>query len=130
MAAAQDVHVQMRNGFARVGPIVHNQPIPGLRQAEFPGHLGCLQHEMPKHRLILSSRLGDSGNRFLRNNQHVNRRSGLNVAERDYQVVLVNNLRGNLARDDFFEQRHTNAFYRTTKPREGEPPSTLRHSRR
>ena len=86
-----------------IAAIVDHQPIAVLLQAQLRGDFGGLQQKMPEQRLVSRASLRDAGNGLFRHDERVNRRLRIDVAERQHDVVLVNNLRRNLARDDFFK---------------------------
>ena len=96
--------MQMRHSFAGVRTVVENQPKTTLFEAEFVCHLTRLEHQVAEDLVIARSCLGDAGNGFLGNQQYVRGRLRFDVAKGDDEIVFVNNLRGDFARDDFLEQ--------------------------
>ena len=61
---------------------------------------------MPEKILIRVRRLGDAWDGLLGDHQHMHGCLWVDILEGKDAVILVHNVRGNLARDDFFEQRH------------------------
>lgn len=96
--------MQMRHGFAGVRAVVEDEPKTILREAEFLRDLARLEHQVAENLVIFSRRFGDAGNGFLRNQQNVRRGLRVDVAKGDDEVVFINDLRRDFARDDFFKQ--------------------------
>ena len=104
MAAADDVTVEMRDGFAGVGAVVEHEPETVLGQPELLRDFRRLDQEMAEDLMIVGLRLGDPRDRLFRNDQDVDGRLRFDVMERNDLVVFVNNFRGDFPRDEFFEQ--------------------------
>lgn len=102
--------MEVRHGFTGIGPVIDNQSISGLRKSKFSGHLCRLEEQVSQNLVIPGFGISDPRDRLLRNDQHVSRRLGFDVAESDYFVIFVNDRRGDFARDDFFEQRLAHGF--------------------
>lgn len=96
--------MQMRHGFAGVRAVVEDEPKTILREAQFLRDFARLEHQVAENLVILRRRFGDAGNGFLRDQQNVRRGLRVDVAKRDDEVVFINNLRRDFARDDFFKQ--------------------------
>ena len=56
--------------------------------------------------MILRLRFGNARDGFLRDDENVRGSLRVNVVEGQYEVVLVNDVRGYFAGNNFFEQRH------------------------
>lgn len=98
--------MQMRDGFTGVRAIVDDEPIAAVFQAQFRGDLPSLEHQIAQDFFILWTRVGNAGDMFLWDNEHMRGRVRLDVAKGQHEVVFIDNVRGNLAGDDFFEQGH------------------------
>ena len=97
--------MQMRNGFPAVRPVVYYQTIAGFGKAEFFGDFGCFEKQMAEQFVIVGRSFGDSRDVFLRNNQDMDGRFGVDVAEGEHKVVFVNDVGGDFAVDDLLEDR-------------------------
>src|ERR1041385_2369744 len=64
---------------------------------------------MAQNLVIVGRCLSNPGNRFLRHDQHVTRRLRFDIVESQDQIILINNLCRDFARDDFLEQRLAHA---------------------
>ena len=98
--------MKVRDGFAGVGAIVDDKAEAGFAEAEFAGDFGGFEQKMAERFFILRLCGGNVGDWLLRDDEHVRGGLGRNVAKGDDEVVLVNDVRGDLARDDFFEESH------------------------
>ena len=96
--------MQMRHGFARIWPVVEDEPETIFGKAKLFRDLGSLDEKMTQHLVIIRMRFGKARDRFLGNNQDVNGRLRFHVMKRNHLLVLINDLRGNFARDDFFKK--------------------------
>ena len=96
--------MQVRHGFATVCPVVEDETIAGLFEAQFLRDFSSLEQQMTERLMIGGRGLGDARDGFLRNDQDVSRCFGRDVVERDHEVVFINDLRRDFARDDFFKQ--------------------------
>ena len=105
LAAAEQVDVKVRNGFSAVGTVVDHDAITG-GEIELAGQVGCGEQQVAEQGLVGERRLVDPGNGFLGYDQNMNGRLRLNVVNGDAVLVLVGDLGGDFASDDFFEERH------------------------
>ena len=90
--------MQMRNGLARVRPIVHDDPKTALLQL-------FLRHNIPNHSMDLAQELQvaivemhDRLDVLFRNDKHVRGRSGMHIPERDHVFGFMDDGRGNFLR--------------------------------
>ena len=104
MSPAQDVTMQVRHRFASVGAVVDDQSIAAFFQPQPRRDVAGFEQQMAKHTMVFRGRFGDTGNRFLRHKQHMHRGLRFDVAECQQQIVLVNNVGRDFARDDFFKE--------------------------
>ena len=106
LAPAENVTMQMRNRFASVRAVIDHKTITAFLQAGFLRDFSCLQQNMSEHFVVARLRLGNSRDHLFRNNQNMHGRAGFDVAQRENQIVFVNNLRRDLSRDYFLKQSH------------------------
>lgn len=103
MTTAEDVAVQMGDGFPAIRPVVDHQPVAVRFQTQFRRHFSSFQEQMPEQAMVLRGGFGDARDGLSRDKQDVCRGLGFDVAKSDDQVVFVNDVGRNLASDDFFE---------------------------
>jgi len=96
--------VQVRHGFAGVGAVVDYKTVTAFLQAKFVRNLGGLQQKVAEDLMVFRSGFGQARNGLLGNDQNVRRRLRFDVAEREHQIVFINNGRRNFAGDDFFKK--------------------------
>ena len=97
------MNVQVRYGFAAVTTIVDYNAVAGFSDTEFFRERGGREQQMPEQRLIGDGGFAESGQVFLWDHEHVDRRLRVDVVNGDAKLVLVRELRRNLAIDDFLE---------------------------
>ena len=105
-AAAEDVAMEVRDGFAGVGAVVDDEAKTGFVEAEFSRYFGGFEQQMAEGLFVLRLRGSDVRDGFFWDDEHVRRRLGRDVAKGEDEFIFVNDVRGNLARDDFFEESH------------------------
>ena len=100
--------MKMGYRFSPVLSVVDHEPEPILDRIEtlLRRDLSRNEEEMTKQSLIGCLRLAYPGNGLLGNHENMSRSLGGNVVEREGFVILVDNIRRNLSRDDLFEQGH------------------------
>src|SRR5258708_3565795 len=95
----------MRHGLAAVAAVVDHDAITGFGDAEFPGQSGGGQQQVAEGGLVGGGRFTDAGNELLRDDEHMHRRLRIDVVDGEAELVLVRELRRNLAVDDLLENR-------------------------
>lgn len=100
--------MQMRHALATIRTVVDHEPkaFVGRIDAQFLGDFLRRQKQMTKNGLIVRLRFADTRNEALGDDENVGWRLRIDVVERDAVVVLVNDVRRDFARDDFFENGH------------------------
>jgi len=96
--------VQMRHRFARVRTVVDHNTKTGS-QVQLRREEGGHRKEVSDHCFVARCKRGDSWNQFFRYNQQVDGCLRVDVVEHNASIVLVFDLCGNLAVDDFLEDR-------------------------
>lgn len=96
--------MQMRDGFAGIGTVIDDEAKAALADVKLFGERSGFEEQMAKDLMIFRLRLGDPRNRFLGNDEHMNRCLRLDVLEGDDFVVFVENFGGDFAVDDFFKK--------------------------
>lgn len=97
--------MQMRHGFAAIRTVVEDEAIAGLFEAQFFGNFCSLEQEMTKRLLIRWGGFRNARDGLLGNDQGVGWSLRGDVFEGDDQVVFINDLGRDFARDDFFKKR-------------------------
>src|SRR5208282_371975 len=97
-----------------VGTVVDHEAVTAFLQAQFVRNFGGLQQQVAEDLMVFRRGFGKARDGLLGNNQHVRRRLRFDVAEREHQIVFINNGRRNFAGDDFFKKRfaHNCSFRR------------------
>ena len=90
----------MKNFLAGVGPTVQDEPVSRLVDTSFLSEPGSHPDRAAECRLVRIGHVGDGRNRRVGGHDDVGRRLGLDVVKRRHQLVLVNDIRGNLPADD------------------------------
>lgn len=88
--------MQMRHGLTGALLAIDDQAV-AVADAEFVCQASCHEMEMPQEFLVFLPDVGMRAKDLARNDQHVHRRLGVNVAKCQAEVVLVNNGRRDLA---------------------------------
>jgi hypothetical protein len=97
---SQNVNVQVEDGLPRASAVVDDGPVsPGLEAAR-AGKLGGDLKEVPEEQLIFRPRIAKSGEVSARDHQQVNGRLRMEVLNRDYRLVFVDDLSRRFALDD------------------------------
>ena len=104
-ATIDQVHVDVKNFLAGVGPTVQDEPVSRLVDTSFLSEPGSHPDHAAECRLVRIGHVGDGRNRLVGGYDDVGRRLGLDVVKRRHQLVLVNDIRGNLPADDLREDR-------------------------
>lgn len=98
--------MEVGHGLSAVSAVVDYQPIAAFLQSHFFGDFSSFEQEMPEQLLVATCRFRNARNGLLWHDEDVSRSLGRNVAKGQDKVVLVHNLRRDLARDDLFKQGH------------------------
>ncbi len=102
-APADDVAMEVGNGFAGVGSVVEHEAEAGFSNAEAPGDFGSFEKQMSENLIIGGFGQGDAGNRFLWNNENMDRCLRFHVFEGDHEIVFKDNLGGDLPIHDLLK---------------------------
>lgn len=97
------MNVQVRHLLPRVLAIVDHQPIAQFGQPQLCGDGRCFYEQMAQHGMVCCFRILQLANGFTGNDQHMSGGHGLNVHEGDNVFVLIDDVGGNLAGYDAFE---------------------------
>ena len=103
LAAPDNMAMQVGHRLARGGTVVENEPETGLADPKVLCHLSGFEQQMAKDFVIFRRSLGDTGNRFLGNNQDMGRRLRLSISKSQHQLVFIDNRGRDLSRNDLFE---------------------------
>ncbi len=94
--------MQMIHRLPPVRTAVDHNPVT-VCQAEFDRQVLRRHEQMPEQHSIAIGGVGKRRDLDLRNHEHVRRRLGIHVAERQAAIVLMNDARRNFLVDDPFE---------------------------
>ena len=106
MATTEEMHVQMRHGFATIGTVIDHQTeaFAAILEPKLISNLACGEEQGTKRCLILSCGFANSWDRFARGDQNVRGCLRCNVAEGNAVLVFIDDVGGNLAVSDLLEQ--------------------------
>ncbi len=90
--------MQVEHALPNLRAIVDHQA-KGIANPELLRHTVRGKQQVTEQRLIPGIGIGQSRNLLLRNHQHVRRRLGIDVAERETQIVLIHDIGRDLAPD-------------------------------
>ena len=99
------MQVDVEHRLPGVFAAVHHHSIAIVRHPLFTGNLRCHQIQMPDQLAVGFGDVIDGGDGLLRNHQEMHRRLGIDVTERQADVVLVENVCWNFPVDDLGENR-------------------------
>ena len=101
-ATGQKMYMQVRHGFAAVGAVVDHNAEAGAEVQFFCQGLRR-QQEMTEQSLVTGDGLIEARDKSLREDQHVHWRLRLDVVDGETQVILMDDLGGDLTVGDFLE---------------------------
>jgi hypothetical protein len=96
--------MQVGHRLACIRAIVKDKAVTGLVESKLSRNFRRLQQKMTQNLMVGRCRFGDARDGLFRNDQNVRWRLGSDVPEGNDKFILVNDLRGDFARDDFFKQ--------------------------
>lgn len=102
LAAAEEVDVQMRDGFAAVGAVVDDEAV-ALGEIEVAGDARGDEEEVAEEGLLGAGGVGEARNGFLGDDEDVDWRLGADVVKGVAELVLVGGRAGDFAVDDALE---------------------------
>jgi len=103
-APAQQVNVQMRNGFAAMRAVVDDKSIAGFINAFVARDLCGSQQQGSEHVLMLRPGRADAVDPVFRYDEDVDRCLGRDVAKRQNLIIFVDDLSRDFTVPDFLEQ--------------------------
>ena len=102
-ASAQNMDVQVRHGFAAIGPIINDDAEAGSGHAFLLGQ-GLRDKEQVSEQRLVGPRAGaDARDHLLGHDEEMDGRLRMNVVEGQALVILVDNPGRDLAGDDLLE---------------------------
>lgn len=96
----------MGDAFAGVFSVVDGKAKSVFLQAKVARNIFGLQEQMAEHLMIIRFSLGDTGDRFFWNHQHVHGGLRVDVVKGEDELVFVDNVGGDFAGDDFLKESH------------------------
>ncbi len=106
MSPTEDMKVEVGNGFAAVRTVIDDEAVAGGGDIFAAGDFGSREEQVAKEVLIIGLCASDARDEFFGNEENVDGRLRRDVAEGQAQVVLKNDIGGDFASDDFFEEGH------------------------
>ena len=100
-AAAEQVDVEVIDRLPPVGTGVDDQAVARCGEALLFGDLAGFEQQVAEQGAVLGSGVLHAGDDFLGDDEDVRRGLGLDVAESQTIVVLIDDVGGNFAADDF-----------------------------
>src|SRR5690554_4128897 len=114
------MHVQVKDFLPRISTAVDQQTIATLCNSQVAGNLLCDHEHVTEHRFVFFGHIIHCGDFFVRHDQDVNGRDGVDVFECRHSVILKDDLRRDFVRDDFGEY----GWHVCLLPYIAKPPST------
>lgn len=100
------MQVQVRNAFARIRAAVDHDTVTGRKQIQLFRHRAGSEKQFSQERAIPWRCFGQSRHNALGNDQDVHRRLRIYVVKSKHLVIFPDDVGGNFAPDDFFENCH------------------------
>ncbi len=102
-AAAEEVDVEVGDGFAAVGAVVHHEA-EAVIEVELVGDFGGDEEEVADEGLVGGGGLGEAGDGFFGDDEDVDGGLGVDVAKGVADIVLINGGAGDFAVNDALEE--------------------------
>ncbi len=102
IAAAENVHVDMKNGLSGLFAVIKNNPI--VVDALFLRNLGAFAHDFTDELLIFRRKACRSADMLFGDDEKVDRRLGRNIPEGQNVIVFVYDIGRDVSTGDFAEQ--------------------------
>ena len=99
------MHMQVRHAFTCVRSAVDHHSV-SAGQFQFLRHVACNQEQFAKQRSVFVARVRETRHDFLRHDQNMYWRLGIDIVKRNCVLIFPNDFGRNFAGDDFFENRH------------------------
>ena len=96
--------MQVKDALPRIRALVDDDAVARLAEPEVLGDLACREHDVSEHRRIVWRRVANAHDVLLRDDEDVSRRHRSEIFERERVLVLEDDLRRDLARDDFAKE--------------------------
>ena len=116
MAPAQDMEVKMKHALATIDTGIDDEAIACIGNPLLFCNRISSQQQAPKQHGIRILQLGNRGEMFSRDDERMDRRLGIDIVERDYQIVLIDKRCGNGPRDDFAKEAVAHLVVSFLKP--------------
>ena len=126
MASAQDLEMKMKHALAAMSTGIDYEAVPRIGNPLL--FCDCItgQQQAPEQCDIGLLQLGNRGEMFWRDDERMDRRLGIDIVERDYQIVLIDKRCGNGPRDNFTKKTVAHLVVSFLKP---DFPNRLANSR-
>ena len=104
VAPAEHVEMKMKHALAAVRTGIDDEAIPGICNSFQIRDLIAGQHQTSEQHTIRIMKLGNRGEMLSRDDERMYRRLGIDVVERNYQFVFIDEGCGNCFCDDFAKE--------------------------
>ena len=95
--------MNVEHGLASLGVTIYNEPVARFGNSIVLGYPRRSEDHVPQKFLVVGGCIVDRADMFVWNNQYVNWRLWVNVAECQYLVILIDNICWNILADDIAE---------------------------
>lgn len=102
MAAAEEMHMKVKNGLARAAAVVEHGAIAG-EEIALPGQFGGDKMQLAKDRLVRRRSIVERGEMLAGADEKVSGSLWGDILERENVVIFIDNLRGDFPGPDFAE---------------------------
>lgn len=121
MASAQEVKVEVGDGFPAIGAVVDDQPVAAFVQLELATHPLGGGEKMAEDGMIFRGNRGVAGVMFFGDEKDMNGGLWGDIAESQDVIVLVDDIGGDFSIDDALENRlgHGADYQMVSSRREG-----------
>ncbi len=99
-AAGQQVKMNMENRLAGIMAVIDDHPVAALIKPLFGSYGFGNKEQVPDDFTVRDDETVDVSDMFFRHNEHMDRRLGIDVLKGDRELVLVDDLCGDLFLDD------------------------------
>ena len=106
----------MKHALAAIDTGIDDDAVPAVGNPLLSCNLVAGQHQTPEERNIRILQLGNRGEMFSRDDERMYRRLGIDVIERDYQLVLIDECCGNSPCDNFAKEALAHLVVSFLKP--------------
>jgi len=101
------MNMQVKYRLATVDAVVNVESVTIVFDALRPSNFCGYPHQMPQQGSLFCRRIGNGSNGLFWDDQHVDRRLGVDVAKGQRTIVFINDISGDVSIDDLLKYSHT-----------------------